>query len=156
MRRNDREVTSPNRIAEIIESCQIIRLGIHDEERIYIVPLHFGYEIVEGHYVFYCHGAPEGRKLDLLHKNSYVAFEMDGGYEIMPAPVACGYSSTFFSIIGEGQAILVEDEATKLSGLQTIMKHYTHKTDWEMPAAAVKNTAVLKIVCQTMSCKEHA
>lgn len=155
MRRSDREVTSEQRIEEIIEACQIIRLGIHDEERIYIVPLHFGYERDDGGYVFYCHGASEGKKIKLLKTNGYVGFELDGGYEIIPAAVACGYSSTFYSVIGEGQVSFVEEDTEKIKALQMIMKHYTHTTDWELPLAAVKNTAVLKLVCESMTCKEH-
>lgn len=127
----------------------------HDEERIYIVPLHFGYERDDGGYVFYCHGASEGKKINLLKTNGYVGFELDGGYEIIPAAVACGYSSTFYSVIGEGQVSFVEEDAEKIKALQMIMKHYTHTTDWELPLAAVKNTAVLKLVCESMTCKEH-
>lgn len=43
MRRNDRAVTEPNRIDEIIRACDCCRLGFADGEESYIVPLNFGF-----------------------------------------------------------------------------------------------------------------
>ena len=79
MRRNDRAVTDPARIREIIDSCTCCRLGLCDEGRAYIVPLDFGYAEQDGRYTFYFHGAAEGRKIDLIRKNGWAAFDTAGG-----------------------------------------------------------------------------
>ncbi len=78
MRRKDRQVTEKEEILQIMQNCDVVRLGIKDEDSYpYIVPLNFGMEDVEGQVVLYLHSALEGHKLDLLRKDSYVSFEMD-------------------------------------------------------------------------------
>lgn len=52
MRRKDREVTDVAKINEIISSCECMRIGFNDDGQVYIVPLNYGYSIVEGKYVF--------------------------------------------------------------------------------------------------------
>ena len=42
MRRKDREITDGEKIREIIEGCDCLRLGLCDDEGMYIVPLNFG------------------------------------------------------------------------------------------------------------------
>ena len=39
MRRRDREVSEPEELLRIMEDCDVVRLGIWDGERPYIVPL---------------------------------------------------------------------------------------------------------------------
>lgn len=156
MRRHDREITEKQEIVKLIKSCKAIRLGLRDGERIYIVPLHFGYEEVNGEDVFYCHGAPVGRKVDLVKATGYAAYELDGGQELLPADIACDYSSTFFSIIGEAKASLVEDMAEKEHALNVIMEQYTGKNKWDYEPAMLKGVAVIKLVSTEMSCKAKA
>ena len=45
MRRKDREVTDFETIVQIIDECQIIRIGLADGEFPYIVPLNFAYTV---------------------------------------------------------------------------------------------------------------
>ena len=78
MRRKDRQVTEKEEILQIMQNCDVVRLGIKNEDSYpYIVPLNFGMEEVEGQVVLYLHSALEGHKLDLLRKDSYVSFEME-------------------------------------------------------------------------------
>lgn len=153
MRRHDREVTDESRIAELINACRAIRLGLRDGEDIYIVPLHFAHTMEGDKHVFYCHGAPVGRKVDLVKRTGYAAFEMDGGQELLPDEIACEFSSTFFSVIGTADASIVEDVEEKERALNLIMHHYTGKDDWEYSPAMVKGTAVIKLVSREISCK---
>ena len=62
MRRKDREITDGEKIREIIEGCGCLRLGLCDDEGMYIVPLNFGAVCEAGQWYFYCHGASAGRK----------------------------------------------------------------------------------------------
>lgn len=73
MRKSDREITDRSAIDEIIRRCRACRLGLSDEGQPYVVPLNFGYD---GH-ALYFHGAMEGRKIDVIRKNSRVCFEFD-------------------------------------------------------------------------------
>ena len=56
MRRKDRQVTEKAEILQIMQNCDVVRLGIKDEDSYpYIVPLNFGMEEVEGQVVLYLH-----------------------------------------------------------------------------------------------------
>ena len=66
MRRSDRRIDDPSRIAEIVEGCDCLRIGFNDNGEVYIVPLNYGYESSGDSYRFYFHGAKEGRKVDLI------------------------------------------------------------------------------------------
>ena len=59
MRRKDREVTDPKRIADVISRCSCFRIGFYDDGEVCIVPLNFGYEIKDDTYILYFHGAKE-------------------------------------------------------------------------------------------------
>ena len=65
MRRKDREITEINDILKIIEKAKILHLGLFDREYPYVVPLHYGFEFVNGALFFFMHSAREGYKLDL-------------------------------------------------------------------------------------------
>lgn len=156
MRRNDREVTDPARIEDIISRCACCRIGFYDDGEVYIVPLSFGYEAKGDAYVFYFHGAREGRKLDLIRKNPRVGFEMDTDYALHEADAACGYSARFQSVIGNGVMSIVSEAGEKKRGLSLLMEHNTGKSGWSFDDRAVSAVAVFKLEVTKLSCKEHA
>ena len=102
MRRQDREVTDPQRIREIIDACAVCRLGLYDGEEVYIVPLNFGYAQQGGRWTLYFHGAHEGRKMELLRRKPTVSFEMDAHFALLPGPNACQYSARYQCVMGTG------------------------------------------------------
>lgn len=155
MRRTDREITDNQKITDIISSCKCIRIGFNDEGQVYIVPLNYGYTVNDGKYIFYFHGAKEGRKIELIHKNPYVGFEMDTNVKIIESDIACNHSAYYSSIIGNGYVSIVDDLEEKKSGLLSIMKHNTGKAKWDFPKAAVNSCCVFKLVVEQLSCKEH-
>lgn len=155
MRRHDRQITDENTINELIRRCQAIRLGLRDNEEIYMVPLHFAHSFENNQHVFYCHSAPMGRKIDLIKHTGYAAFEMDGGQELLPGDMACDYSSAYFSIIGTADASLVENMAEKEAALNLIMAHYTGKDQWEYKPAMLNAIAVIKLVARELTCKAN-
>ena len=158
MRRKDREVTDPVKIADIISRCTCCRIGFYDEKEVYIVPLNFGYEVKDNTYVFYFHGAKEGRKIDLIRKNPNVGFEMDTDfavYTLGEAEAACGYTARFQSIIGNGIVSIVSETEEKMRGLSLLMEHNTGKRKWNFDEKMVHAVAVFKLEVTKMSCKEH-
>lgn len=155
MRRNDREVTDPARIADIIDRCACCRIGFCDDGEVYIVPLSFGYEAKDGAYVFYFHGAREGRKMDLIRKNPRVGFEMDTNYALHEADLACGYSARFQSVIGSGVMSMVPEPEEKKRGLSLLMEHLAGKREWEFDGNKLDSVSVFKLEVTKMSCKEH-
>ncbi|MBD5481650.1 MAG: pyridoxamine 5'-phosphate oxidase family protein [Lachnospiraceae bacterium] len=155
MRRNDREVTDLMKIENIISRCTCCRIGFHDDGEVYIVPLSFGYEAKGDTYIFYFHGAKEGRKIDLIKKNPMVGFEMDTNYALNEADLACGHSARFQSIIGNGVVSIVSEIEEKKLGLSLLMEHHTGKQNWDFDEKMVNAAAVFKLEVTKMSCKEH-
>ena len=158
MRRKDREVADPMKIVDIIRRCTCCRIGFYDDGEVYIVPLNFGYEIKDDSYVFYFHGASEGRKIDLIRKNPKVGFEMDTDHAIYThkeSEVACGYTARFQSIIGNGIVSIVSETEEKKLGLSLIMEHNTGKREWKFDEKMVSAATVFKLEVTKISCKEH-
>ena len=158
MRRKDREVTDPGRIADVISRCACCRIGFCDDGEVYIVPLNFGYEIKDNIYTFYFHGAKEGRKIDLIHKNPKVGFEMDTGHAVYAAggsEDACNYTARFQSVIGSGIVSIVSEAGEKKLGLSLIMEHHIGKREWSFSEKMVDAVTVFKLKVTELSCKEH-
>ena len=94
MRRQDREITDRGEIRAIVERAKILHLGLNDEGRPYVVPLHYGVEWAEELPVFYVHGAKEGRKLDLLRRDGRVFVEIDAAGALVPGgETPCRYGA---------------------------------------------------------------
>lgn len=153
MRRKDREITDLDRIQDIIASCDVCRLALHDEEYPYIVPLNFGFERQGDAFVLYFHCARVGKKLDLLRKNNRVSFEMDTARKLIDGPEACDYTMEFESVIGTGTAELVQGE-DKLHGLRLLMKQYVpDDREWTFGEKMVQAVEVIRLVCQNVTGK---
>ena len=64
MRLKKREITDPEILREILESCEVVRIGAMDEEGMFIVPMNYGYDVREEdgtlHVCLYLHGTKEG------------------------------------------------------------------------------------------------
>ena len=153
MRRQELEVKDPGKIDEIIAACEVLRIGLRDGERIYIVPMSFGYDRQAK--CFYCHCAAEGRKLNLIQQSGYAAFELDCGNEIRTAETACGFSSSYRSIIGEGDICVVQDMNEKQHAMVLLMQQYSGRGDWEIPETAFARFAVIRLSIRSISAKAH-
>lgn len=155
MRRKDREVTDPQRMDEIIDACDCLRLGIATGEAPYVVPLNFGYLRQGAAPVFYAHCAKEGRKLALLAQNPRVGFELDTNHLVHAADTGCEYSFRFQSVIGTGDVTFVQDMEEKKDALRRIVSHYSERGDWAFTDAQAASVTVLKLTVAEMACKEH-
>ena len=153
MRRKERQVTDVSQIKDFILSEQILRVGFHDKDDIYIVPVNYGFIIEDEKYVFYFHGAKAGRKYELAKKTPNVGFEIDGNYSLIEGQEACDYSATFQSVIGTGTLSLVDDNADKIKGLNAIMKQTTSKNDWHYSNEMLEAVAIFRLDVDKLSCK---
>ncbi len=123
MRRQDREVSDIAGIREIIGKCKVCHIAMVDEGAPYVVPMNFGYTLEDGMLTLFFHCAKEGRKLDILRRNSAVCFEMawEGTLGRIENPCSSGYY--FESIHGFGRAEFIEDAGEKCRALSLMMKH---------------------------------
>lgn len=157
MRRKEREVVKSEEIAEALDSCKVCRLGVQDEDGVYIVPLNYGYVMENGVLTLYFHGAKEGKKMELIRKAPKVGFEIDGGHGLQEGDKACQYSYYFVSVTGKGTAQVVEDPEEKLHALEILMKHQTGKEfpEFKENPKLEKTVGILKVEAETYTCKKH-
>lgn len=155
MRRKDREITEFTKIIDIIDKCDVCRLGLIDDGEAYIVPMNFGYEVLDDGISLYFHGAGEGRKMSLIPQQSVVSFEMDRKHELVTADVGCQFSYLYQCVMGTGTIESLCTIEEKTHGLERIMEHYTGKKQWEFDEKLLERTAILKLSVQSVSCKEH-
>ncbi|TET25826.1 MAG: pyridoxamine 5'-phosphate oxidase family protein [Dehalococcoidia bacterium] len=139
------EITDINEIEEIIKGAVCCRLGLVDGDKPYIVPVSFGYQ----RNALYFHGALEGRKVELIKKNSKVCFEIDSDVEIVKADEPCDWTMKYRSVIGVGRARILEGEE-KIYGLRMIMRQYT-KGDSSFPKSELDSVLVVRVDIESLS-----
>lgn len=120
MRKEQREIKTLEEIVELLSRCDTIRIGINDTDAPYIVPVSFGYEIMEGKLAVYFHGAKVGKRAELLKKLPRVCIEADLCHGFGRS--SGGYSCDYESLIGYGKVELLEGEAAQ-RGLDLLMEH---------------------------------
>ena len=124
MRRSDREVVGLTNILSILDKCDIMRLGLSADNKPYIVPMNFAYEVIGEKVYIYFHCASEGRKMEMIAQNNNVCFEADCSYKTLKSDIACDWSAEFESVIGEGNVTVLTDETQKVNALNIFMKRY--------------------------------
>ena len=153
MRRKDREVTDTAAIRAILDKAQVLHLAMIDGDRPYVVPLHYGYSLIDGRLTLYLHSAKEGRKLDVLQKNGRVAFVLETDVSsISGGEIPCKYGAAYASVMGEGKAVLLTDPAEKAAALQILMRTQTGR-DFTITEAMTDTVAVLRIDVEAFTAK---
>lgn len=155
MRRSDREITNLSEIDNIINSCDCCRIGLCDNGTAYVVPLNFGFISENGTRIFYFHSAAEGRKISLIKTDGQASFELDTAHKLIPNSSSHHCTYLYKSVMGLGKITIIDNYEEKLAGLNSIMAHYTGKSDNEFNRAVVDRTLVLKLVVEEISCKVH-
>ena len=155
MRRKDREITDETAIRAILDKAQVLHLAMIDGDRPYVVPLHYGYSLIDGRLTLYLHSAKEGRKLDVLQNNGRVAFGLETDVaSISGGEVPCKYGAVYASVMGEGKAVFLTDPAKKAAGLQILMKIQTGR-EFTITEAMTESVAVLRVDVETYSAKSR-
>lgn len=144
MTRREREVTDIDEIIKILDKAKVLHLGLVDGDEAYVVPMNYGYTMIDGKLTLYLHGAKRGRKLDLMRANPKVFFEMDCDIEPFEGDIACRYGITYSSIMGRGIAEIVEDVEEKKKALSVLMKTQTKK-DFVFEDKMVAFVSVIRI-----------
>ena len=157
MRRSEFEVKDPQDIRDFLTHCQVCRLALCDGSQPYLVPLSYGMHFDDTGRLntLYFHSAQEGRKLSYLSANPLVCFELDDYVQVAPAAQACGFSMRYASIIGTGQAKLIEDLDEKRIALDALMAHYAPGQSWEFPRPMLQKTCVFSVSVNELSFKKR-
>ena len=127
MTRREQQVTDIGEIIDILEKSKVVHVGMVDGDEPYVVPMNYGYTLVDEKLTIYLHGAKRGRKIDVLRENPKVFFEMCCDVTPFEGEVACKYGNTYASIMGRGLATIVEDVEEKKKALSVLMKTQVSK-----------------------------
>ncbi len=141
MSRKDRIVTDENIKIETLKSMDIIRLGLVDNGLSYIVPVNFAYYDNS----IYFHTGLNGRKIPLLKNAEKISFQADRFDGLKTHDTACGHSSYFTSVYGEGIPVFLETKEDKYFGLDLIMEKYTGRKWNDFPEKILNITNVIRI-----------
>ncbi len=153
MRQAKREITDINDLLDLLEKCQVTRLALSDNGQPYIVPMNYGYDCSDGQLRLYFHCAREGRKLDIIARNSRACFEIDAEHDLISGKQACQYSMNYASVIGCGTISIMSDERERLDGLNILMRHYSSRGSWSFDDKALGLTLVLRLDVESFAGK---
>ena len=154
MRRKDREVTDINEIEKILFQCKTCHVAMVDDGAPYIVPLSYGYKILDGKLLeLYFHSAMEGKKIDILKRNSKVCFEMSYEGELVRSDSPCSSGYYFVSVIGYGTTVFIDDTDKKCEALSIMFKHQTGK-EVAFTTGHAENVCVFKIISSDFTGKK--
>ena len=142
--RRECEITDINEIKDILDRAKVVHVGMIDGDKPYVVPMNYGYTMVDGRLTLYMHGATVGRKYDILRVNPNVFVEIDTDIVPFEGRFACEYGVCYSSVMGEGIAEVVDDVEGKMEALTILMKTQTGK-DFEFTDKMVGGVTVIKI-----------
>lgn len=148
MRKKEKEVTDVAVMEDQLRRAEIMRLAFCDADEPYVVPVCFAYQ--DG--VIFVHSAKEGRKLEIIRRSGKVCFEVDT-YKIVRKDVPCKWTIDYTSVIGLGDASLIEDVKKKRKALDAIMTHYGAAAPFEYSEAALAKMLIISIAVRSMTCK---
>jgi hypothetical protein len=128
----------------------VCRLGMCRDNIPYVVPMNFAHR----ENTIYLHAALEGKKLDIIRANPLVCFEVEHRTEIVSSRAACNWGMRFYSIIGWGNASIIEDAAGKASALNIIMEKYAGRADFSFSEDSLEKVVVIMIRITEMTAKK--
>ena len=144
MRKKEREVTGIGEIESIISESDVCRIAFANNNTPYLVTMNFGYTGGNEKRLYF-HCANEGRKLEMLKKNSYVCFEMDTDHKLITDSVACECSMKYSIVVGYGHISIVEGRGEKIEGFNIIMSHYAPGRKFDYNEKSLEKTTVLRL-----------
>ena len=144
MTKRERQITDPQQIRHILDTANVLHLGLCVNNEPYVVPMNYGYTMEDGRLTLYLHSALQGKKLDMIRSNPNVFFEMDCDRIPFEGDKPCQYGLVYSSVMGQGTAHIVEDVEEKKRAMAILMKTQTRK-DFEFDDRLVSIVAVIRI-----------
>ena len=144
MTKRELQITDLDQIKAILDTAKVLRLGLAVNNEPYVVPMNYGYVMEDGKLTLYLHSAMRGKKLDMIHANPKVFFELDCDLKPFEGVKPCQYGLAYSSIMGRGTAHIVEDVEEKMAAMTILMKTQTGK-DFSFDEKLVGMVAVVRI-----------
>ena len=154
MTKRERQITDPNQIKAILDTAQVLNLGLAVNNMPYVVPMNYGYTQEDGRLILYLHSALRGKKIDMLRANPKVFFELCCDLKPFESKLPCQYGLAYSSVMGRGTATVVEDVEEKKRAMSLLMKTQTGK-DFTFEDRLVSIVAVIRIDVSEYTAKER-
>ena len=152
MRRREREIESRAEIDEIIRMSEVCRLAFAVGDEPYIVPVSFGYDGQS----LYVHTARENKKINYIHTNPRVCFELECNVELVThESAACDWSFAYECVIGYGTVSELSEPEERRHGLNQVMIQYSGR-EWELDDASTGRTRVWRLDVESVTGKRSA
>ena len=155
MTRRELEIKDESEIREILDRAKVVHVGMVDGDEPYVVPMNYGYTLEDGKLSLYLHGAPRGRKIDVIRANGRVFVSMECDLEPFSGDVACRSGLAYRSIMGRGEAVIVDDSAEKMRALEIIMKTQTGRDGFAFDEKLAKIVSVIRIDIDEYTAKKR-
>jgi len=150
MRRKEREITSREEIDEILGLSTVMNLALSDNNVPFLVPVFFAYDGT----ALYYHSACKGTKMEILSRNDRVCFEVSVEQGVIESDTACDFEARHRTVIGFGNAGIIEDMPEKVRVLDMIVARFTDRK-FSYPPGSLDNTAVVRIDILSIKGKKH-
>jgi nitroimidazol reductase NimA-like FMN-containing flavoprotein (pyridoxamine 5'-phosphate oxidase superfamily) len=144
MTKRELQITDEAGIRHILDEAKVLYLSMCDGDEPYVVPMNYGYCLEDGKLVIYLHSAVQGKKLDIIRANPKVFFAMDCDRQPFAGQVACQYGLSYSSLMGRGNARIIEDVEEKNKAMSILMQTQTGK-EFSFNERLVSIVAVIRI-----------
>ena len=154
MTKRELQITDENQIRAILDTAKVVHLGLCVDNEPYVVPMNYGYTMIDGKLTVYLHCALQGKKLDMIRKNPRVFIEMDCDRQPFEGEKPCQYGLSYSSLMGRGTARILEDVEEKMGAMTALMKTQTRK-DFTFNEKLVSIVAVVRIDVEEYTAKHR-
>ena len=138
------------KINEVFQNALYCHVAFTDGQQPYVIPLSYGY--ADG--CIYFHGSLDGKKMRMLQENPKVSFALEHAVALRrDAKTACKFSMCYGSVVGTGEASVVQDLDEKSAGLNIVVGHYGAEPE-AYPVKALQGLSVVRIEIQEISYEE--
>ncbi|MGW9103259.1 pyridoxamine 5'-phosphate oxidase family protein [Priestia megaterium] len=120
IRYNQRTCMNERKINDFLSKAQTVFLGLVDQTTPYVIPLNFVWD----QECFFFHGAAEGRKIDIIHKNPNACFTISENYGTMVNPIPAKTDTAYMSVMAEGRIEVVTDLDEATAAMQAMLNKY--------------------------------
>ena len=154
MTKRELQITDPEQILAILDTAKVMHLGLAVDNEPYVVPMNYGYRMDDGKLTLYLHSAHQGKKLDMIRANPRVFFEVETNLVPFEGRLPCQYGMSYSSVMGRGEARIIEDVEEKMEAMRLLMKTQTTK-DFTFNEELVSIVTVIRIDVDAYTAKHR-
>ena len=136
---------------ELLQRAELGRLGLAGKDYPYVVPLNFC--LLKGK--IYFHGAFQGKKMEIITKESRVCFEVDEGHLIQPKkPGDCSYSYRSVIVYGEARPLEKHEKELFMEAALGLFEKYVISHVPEIKEELIEKTQMVEITIHELTGKK--